>query len=314
MAASYEEINYSLRPAKQIERKMICEAISRLSEFGTIETYRYIGLGSIYFSDFMLIHRKLNISEMLSIENDEHKKARFYFNRPFECINIEFGHSNKVLPTLDWDQRTVLWLDYDSRLNDGTLADICSFCANAISGSMLIVTVNAHFAASEKDRLRQFRSTIASERIPIQLEESDLAGWAAAKSFRRIMTSAIEKFLQERNGTRSKGTRLGWKQVLSFEYADGAKMTTLGGVIVDEGHEPQFNCCNFKALCFTQKTWEDSYRIDVPALTHRELRYLDQRFPRSDVDGVETYEIPQRDVVNYLRLYRYFPNFSEIDL
>ena len=27
MAGSYEEVNYTIRPAKQIERKMICEAI-----------------------------------------------------------------------------------------------------------------------------------------------------------------------------------------------------------------------------------------------------------------------------------------------
>lgn len=314
MASSYEEINYSLRPAKQIERKMICEAIKRLADFGTIETYRYIGFGSIYFSDFSLFHRRLNISDMLSIEKDVHKRARFEFNRPFECIELQFGKSTEILPSIIWDQRSILWLDYDGRLDGDALADIGSFCANAVSGSMLIVTVNAHFAATEKDRIAKLRTEVGNEMIPIDLEEHHLAGWNAANAIRRIVSNAIERHLNARNGGRRSGSHFLWKQILSFEYADGAKMTTIGGVLIEQGHEALFDACNFSGLEFNQPEPEGSYRIDIPALTYRELRYLDQRLPRQDFDGVETNGIPARDLKEYIRLYRYFPNFAEAEL
>ena len=314
MAGSYEDINYSLRPAKQIERKMICEAISRLGEFGTIETYRYVGFGSIYFSDFSLFHKKLHLSNMVSIEKDEHKRARFEFNKPYDCIDMKFGHSTKILPTMSWEQRSILWLDYDGKLDGDSLADIGSFCANAVSGSMLIVTVNAHFSATDKNRLGELREEIGAEMVPIDLGESDLAGWNASKAMRRIITNVIQKGLNQRNGVRKVGSRLLWKPILSFEYQDGAKMTTIGGVLIDEGNEPHFMRCNFQALEFVRSNSEESYRIDIPALTYRELRYLDQHLPAGDLALVESLGIPPRDVNQYARIYRYFPNFAEAEL
>jgi hypothetical protein len=77
MPGSYEKINYGLRPAKCIERKMMCEAFRRLSEFGSVESYRYIGFGSTYFSDFSLFHKHLGITNMISMEQDEHNAPRF---------------------------------------------------------------------------------------------------------------------------------------------------------------------------------------------------------------------------------------------
>jgi len=70
MPPSYRIINYALRPAKAIERRMLCAAFERLHPFQRIQDYRYVGFGSIYFSDFQLLHRQLGITDMLSIERD----------------------------------------------------------------------------------------------------------------------------------------------------------------------------------------------------------------------------------------------------
>jgi len=40
--SSYRDINYALRPAKAVERKMLCEAFRRLYPFGNIDAYRYV--------------------------------------------------------------------------------------------------------------------------------------------------------------------------------------------------------------------------------------------------------------------------------
>ena len=59
MTASYRLIDYSLRPAKFAERRMLSEMFSRLKVFGSLESYRYIGFGSIWFTDCVLFHRAL---------------------------------------------------------------------------------------------------------------------------------------------------------------------------------------------------------------------------------------------------------------
>src|ERR1700761_6192677 len=113
MSSSFEKINYSLRPNKSIERKMICEAFTRLSLLDHLSNYRYIGMGSAYFADFILFHRNLGMTNLISIEKEESKKARFEFNKPFSCIDIKYGNSSTVLPNLELEKsKNIVWLDY----------------------------------------------------------------------------------------------------------------------------------------------------------------------------------------------------------
>src|ERR1035438_1696889 len=107
MPPSYRAINYSLRPAKAVERKMMGEAFRRLHPFQRIEDYRYVGFGSIYFSDFQAVHRTLGISDMVSIEKNVSAEACFEFNKPYRSIELIFGNSSVVLPKLPWDKPTI---------------------------------------------------------------------------------------------------------------------------------------------------------------------------------------------------------------
>jgi hypothetical protein len=202
VAASYERIHYGLRPAKNVQRKMLVETFRRLVEFGSIESYRYIGFGSTYFSDFILFHKSLGIHNMVSIERDLANRRRFEFNCPYSCVRMAFGESNEVLPTLTWNVKTILWLDYDGTLMPTMLTDIKYFCASALPGSAIIVTVNAEPQEYDKDkpRLVALREQLGEERIPPDVKEEDLAQWGTAGVFRRILSSEIVDTLSERNG------------------------------------------------------------------------------------------------------------------
>lgn len=90
---SWRKINYELRPAKNIERKMLSEAFRCLTSFGSVSSYRYVGFGSHFFSDFKLFHRSLGITQMISIEDNKEYKERFTFNIPYSCIKLRFGNS-----------------------------------------------------------------------------------------------------------------------------------------------------------------------------------------------------------------------------
>ena len=67
LSASYLKVDYNLRPAKQIERRMILDTFHNLGTVGfPIRDYKYVGFGSIYFVDFAMFHKLLGIRKLLS--------------------------------------------------------------------------------------------------------------------------------------------------------------------------------------------------------------------------------------------------------
>ena len=321
MPSSYEKINYALRPAKAIERKMLCDAFRRLSAFARVEAYRYIGFGSTYFSDFVLMHKSLRITNMMSIERDAEKRERFEFNCPFACVRMVFEESTDALANLTWDARTIIWLDYDYALQDGVLADTMLFCASARSGSVLVITVDAgsgggsHLPVARlaKKRLAILRQRVGESKVPPEVTGKDLAGWGTAEVYRRIIDNEISETLQKRNATRDPGTKMLYKQLFYFHYADTAKMMTVGGLLYDEGDSNRVDYCSFEDLDFI-RGGDDPYHIEVPILTYREIRHLDKQLPIEDSARLQAAAIPQEDLERYSREYRYFPTFAETDV
>ena len=78
---SFEKINYLLRPKKQIERKIIIEILQKIQKPLKIDIskYCYIGMGSIYYYDYILFHKFLGISNMVSIDDKDCKNRFFAF-------------------------------------------------------------------------------------------------------------------------------------------------------------------------------------------------------------------------------------------
>ena len=54
---SFDKVNYSLRPAKQVERKVLVELLHQVSTAMPgydVRNYTYVGFGSVYYTDFIL--------------------------------------------------------------------------------------------------------------------------------------------------------------------------------------------------------------------------------------------------------------------
>lgn len=319
MAASYERIHYGLRPAKNVQRKMLVETFRRLSVFGATDSYRYIGFGSTYFSDFSLFHKSLGIKNMISIERDLDNKGRFEFNRPFSCVQIAFGESNEILPTLSWNAKTILWLDYDGTLEPSVLTDIRFFCASAAPGSVIVATVNAEpYGLIEKEsRLDKLQNILGKERIPPDVKESDLSDWGTARVYRRILTAEILGTLSERNGGLANGNKLEYRQLFDFCYRDGDRMLTIGGLLFERGQKLNMESCGFHQLDFTRSSTKANSKpffIEVPKLTYREIRHLDRQLPRAKNKRLALPRVRPEDVKNYENIYRYFPTFAETEV
>lgn len=329
MPGSYRIINYALRPEKAIERRMLCAAFERLHPFQRIQNYRYVGFGSIYFSDFQLLHRELGITDMLSIEKDVSAKACFRFNRPYKCIRLKFATSSEVLPTLNWRRRSILWLDYDDRLNVSILGDIATVCLRATSGSLVIISVNAHPDAepSKEDRdsyqeetgkhfelgdyrLRMARELVG-EKLPANTSGGDLRGQELARVFRDIIHNEIAEQLSIRNAMLPPEEKIIYRQLFHFRYKDGAQMLTVGGILYRVAAEETVAACDFDTLPFVRRG-TDHCSIKAPCLTQKEIRRINSQLPASPSVRVRAPGVPDADVKRYVEVYRYFPAFSEV--
>ena len=318
MPPSYRLINYSLRPAKAVERKMLCDLFRRFEPFGGIAFYRYIGFGSIYFTDFQLFHQSLNISDMISIERDTMNELRFEFNKPYRCVTMEMGDSNVVLPRLDWSRRCAVWLDYEDILDSKILADIETIITKAPSGSVLIVSINAEplrksgasFDDVDNFRLISFSQSVGEHNVPSGLSGAQLRGGDIEKSYRRVIINAIERCLAAINGPLPSDQKKKIKQLVNISYADDARMLTLGIILFEERERTLVDKCAFEDLHFFRDS-DLSYEIKAPRLTQKEVRSLNMLLPKSSAVPVELPGVPKSDLDDYAEIYRYYPSFVE---
>lgn len=312
MSGSSNRINYNLRPAKHIERKMICDAFRRLSEFGAVEAYRYVGLGSFYFRDFSLIHRLLNITSMISIEREVAEADRYRFNVPFKCVELCFGQSNAILPTLTWEERTIAWLDYDGELDASILTDVSFLCSSVVPGSVVLFSMNVNATRGVRNPREVLANELGEANIPGNVTDADFIEWGKAAICRRIVNNKIEETLASRNGTRGSNNKLIYKQLFNFRYKDGAMMLTVGGLIHEVSQGGLVAKAAFQDLQFV-RFGEDPYEISVPMLTYKELGYLNAHLPSEDIEIIDRRAIPFEDVRQYGRVYRYFPHFADAE-
>jgi hypothetical protein len=314
VAGTYREINYRLRPAKHVERLMLTDMFRRL-KFANIESYQYLGLGSVYFTDFLLFHRALGLSSMTCVEKETHDQDRFNDNLPFSKIKMEWGLTTERLPHINLSMRTIAWLDYDGRVSTTVLDDVRYFVAHAPSGSVLVVTVQCNpekfDSTSPRKHVTKLANEIGAEKVDPALDDEALLGWGCADLFRRIIFNQIAATLAMLNGVRSESQKMQFEQTVYFQYEDDARMMTVGGVLFDRGQKLIFDQCAFSDLEF-YRAGEEPFRIDIPKLTTKEIAFLDRQMPLALGENLTLGSIPLRDAQQYIRIYRYFPNFVAV--
>lgn len=310
-SASYDAIDYNLRPAKAIERKMLAELFRRLDRAAALKHYRYVGFGSPYFADFALFHRSLDIQSMVSIEREVDDQPRFEFNRPFGAVELMFGESAEVLPQLDWEQRSIVWLDYDDPLDTAMLNDIALCVDRLMSGSVLIVSARAQLDADPEIRFTELKENLENF-VPPELTMDDLGGWDIAHLYRQIIDERINGAIRDRNTGRSASVQVAYTQLVNFEYADGVKMMTVGGVILNKSDAANFRSCDFEEFEF-YKPSADAYRIKLPRLTPKEVRHLDALLPSGTPPDATDVGIPLTQSNKYAAVYRYFPKYVDVE-
>lgn len=321
LSGSYNAIDYRLRPAKHAERAMIVEAAARL-RFDDLQNYRYVGFGSIHFSDFKLFHRILGITDFHSIEGREIDRDRFNWNRPFSDIKMHYGMSGDILPTLGWKKQAIVWLDYDGQLDQGKLKDADYLIRTVPSGTLLLFSVNAEKPSPaglnredrDADLVRALSMMIGPERVRSEVKEGDLRGKFAAGTYYKVLRDHIESSISTRNRiTENEEAVVSWRQILHITYRDGARMLTVGGVVVSKKDEPIFEMGKFDRLSF-HRSGHDAFDICVPKLTLKEMANLERSALKNPTNCNVPHFLDEKEKANFVRLFRYLPSFVSADL
>lgn len=291
-------------------------------------------MGSVYFSDFNLLHKILGITKLVSIEVEQEYEERIHFNKPYSYINVKFGNTAEVLPNLpwsDWKNKSIVWLDYTEKIMEYMLGDIDIVMLKAQPGSILLLSINIEQEEqknrenqgdklSAKDfRLKKLEENIGRKNIPQRAYDMNLNVEKNKLIIREIIHNTILNALKKRiDGVEDK-KQIQYKQLFNLYYKDSADMLTVGGIIYNQKQEKRIDTM-FKNLAFIG-TNENCFDIIVPKLTYREIHALDKLLPDEKTrktgvakDGDKIIPLSKNDVKNYANIYRYFPTFAETNL
>ena len=312
---SYEKINYKLRPQKRIERALIAELINNFEHIidGKVN---YIGMGSLFYTDFVYFNKYCNLNKMISIEmmNDENgeydgqKEKRFRNNKPLDSFKLIPKRTSEAIDELPFDESNFIWFDYDGCFEPFIISDLENVIEKTTKTSIIAVSYNDFIP-------KQYRSSkeLYIERCKEGYKEFILDGVDSnftVENYAKIAAGICEKYIEEQVGFYNSvnGTNFTLKKLSKVEYQDGAKMNTLIWVLLDEDAP--------YAQSFEQKIAESEIygelNLRMEILTLFEKQQLDRK-PLADREKTaEEMGLDLETVEQYYKYAKYIPEYTEV--
>jgi hypothetical protein len=325
---SGQSIPYHLRQNKVIDRYAFIELLSKIDRFINISEYSYIGFGGHSLEDFKYIHSRFGIIDMISLEVDEEVYKRQKFNQPHSCINRIQNYSGSFIDEFNREKETIIWLDYTDPSSIRSQIEEFQATLNKLEPfDILKITLNAHAASyKEADRGAKSQEIQVSRLDELKRKLGDIFPYAdvtetfmTAKKFPEalclILKHAANLALQAQQYIR-------FQPLTSFSYADGQRMLTVTGIILENSESESFfskTDLNAWELCNTE--WGKICSIDIPDLTIRERLHIDQLLPKSSAVDIQNdlgFLFDSNDskslemLKTYILFYRQSPYFSRI--
>jgi hypothetical protein len=324
---SFNKINYYLRPNKQVERKILIDILLHFREFINLKDFTYLGMGSVYYYDFLLIHKMLGLNKLISIDSKETVK-RFNFNKPYDFIDFKNTTTTKFLSTYDWKSNSVIWLDYDSYFSKGAdlvINDIKLLAQNCIKNDIVFLTVNS--SPPTEDKKQEFIDKYDKYISP---EYKSLV-YTSRNKFHYLVQNIINNVFVEENLYH----KYKYNKICSFLYSDNAPMYTMGCFFTDGKSQLTQIKKMHKCISLDVKAIQN---IEIPHITYKEKHYLDSNIIRlqkwvkyytKKVKKVETddkiareaiekilhdkmeIELNLNQITNYIENYRFMPQYYE---
>lgn len=309
---SFEAINYMLRPNKNVERKLITSTLLSIGRRFDVGRYRYVGFGSMWFTDFVLMHKILGISDMVTIESQASRRKRVEFNKPYACINVRMEEASSALGEVLDAKPAVVWLDYDGALKSALTGDLETAVGAMVSGSMILVSVNARVEQLQKQQVDGV--DVSMSQYLANICENDSLKAESSRLTKNDFPALVSEILHDRlkSAVLSSKPSCEFMPIWSFWYADDSDMVTVGGMVADAEAQALLDTCSFD-FPGCDRT-RNLFRIDLPILTEREKRALDKLLPspRPLQPRDLQFELRPTEIEAYEKFYLQYPVFNEI--
>ncbi|MBE7002892.1 MAG: hypothetical protein E7425_01225 [Ruminococcaceae bacterium] len=319
---------YHLRPNKNIDRSLFIQTLTGLSRHYPISNYHYIGFGSYLFDDFKLLHESLNISKMVSLEMDPLIYKRAKFNVPYNCIHIENTNSTDYLSELELEDKEhyIFWLDFVSPKDLGSqLSDYATLINLLRPLDIVRITLNASPAAlgncDDPDkqlerRLDKLKERVDSAYLPSSIQPSAVTTAEYPITLLRILKAVSLKLLEGRPPYSPNFMF----PLFSSIYEDGQQMLTFTGIVLDDHAEEKYIIDSLSDYPHNTFKWDEPCKIEIPALTVREITELNKLLPNQDVRQQIINDFPfifsekEPEIVDsYISYYKLYPHYHQVN-
>jgi hypothetical protein len=311
---SFNAVNYSLRPSKTIQRGVVFEGLRQLQEDLDWSRATYLGFGSIWFTDFVLAHRVLRITRMVSVECHPIGFRRAQFNKPYSFVRVKEGLSLDVIPELYREARfpthpIIAWLDYDAELDLNKVDELRFMVENAQPDSVLLVTFDVsekRYGSSIDERRDELRN-LFGRAMPVNLGKAALRGAGLARTLAK-MTEGLLKSTSVRM-RKENGCELAFR----IAYRDKATMLTIGAVFPSA----QNRAATRKRIRSAKWAGVIDGIIEAPHLTFKEASALQAALPlhggmnRTRVQNLG-FDLEYNQIEAFSEYYRYYPTFAQV--
>ena len=303
---------------------MIVDALQRLQAAGfSITDYQYTGFGAIYFVDFILFHKLLGMTKLLSLERMTGLSSRMEFNKPFKCVDVNMVSASSAIPNLSKDIRHILWLDYDGVIHKDFLSDIQSAITVMSPGSVLLVTVdveppedydykqvNPTFDGTKEvlgpRHWKEYFEFQASTYLSLGLTENDYGRVELRSRTAEILKACFTRSIVPR-------AQMEFIPMFNFIYRDSHWMLSMGGMIAGRTEKRHLRSSTLSDTIYYRDDFDISpFEIAVPRLTRKERIYLDREMPCAEGWTPKEFDIDAAELRKYRDIYRFLPAFAEI--
>lgn len=311
--ASFVSVNYSLRPSKSIQRLLMFEGIRTLQLAAALEEMVYIGLGSIWFTDFVVAHKVLNIDDMISIEKHDVGYRRAVFNAPYATVKVIQGHTSTILPTLFVDEALrarpwLIWLDFDTEFSETLADDVRSALERAPDNTILLITFNgADSRYGHADERTALLRELFGDVVPDTLSKRQCRGERMENTLANL---ALDFMKSAAIDSARPGNFIPAFRAL---YKDTSPMVTVGGIIASAQHAQAFE----GAVNHPNWRCRPVERIVAPHLTLREATTLQSALPRQggltrEVVRALQFDLEDEQITAFEMYYKEYPAFVQI--
>lgn len=310
---SFLRANYAVRLNKGIERKLIFRVLTSLQDSFAFSTYKYLGMGSMWFMDFILADHLLRVKKMVSFEFERQDADRARTNVPLSVIDVRAGDAGGHLAKMRLDkERTICWLDFDNPVDEDILETLRESAARMRSGSVLVATVvgtKPPFSktVSREQWLRERFGDAVPASLPAKyFDDDDL------RRYPKSLAELLHESLRE-NVRISPGNRV-YRPLFGFVYRDGQRMVTVGGMLISPRDSLRLSGSAALQLPFVGA---HITVLEAPLLTTREKASLDRLLPTRRIAERRARKVGVRlsasVLASYAEWFREYPVFAEIE-